>query len=84
MPRKPDGSHKGFAFVEFSSASEVNAALEEKQVSFMKILSLVRLRRLLVFPVPALKLSPPAHTSFTLFPLLYFLHSDFLRVVLFF
>merc|ERR1719462_718127 len=33
MPRKPDGSHKGFAFVEFSSASEVNAALEEKQGS---------------------------------------------------
>merc|ERR1719462_1159966 len=33
LPRKPDGSHKGFAFVEFTSASEVDAALEEKQGS---------------------------------------------------
>merc|ERR1719187_1326698 len=33
MPRKPDGAHKGFAFVEFASSSEVSAALEEKQGS---------------------------------------------------
>merc|ERR1719282_1153753 len=33
IPRKPDGAHKGFAFIEFTSASEVDAAMEEKQGS---------------------------------------------------
>ena len=32
MPRKPDGAHKGFAFVEFNTSDDVSAAMEEKQV----------------------------------------------------
>jgi len=33
IPRKPDGAHKGFAFIEFDTPDAVSAALEEKQGS---------------------------------------------------
>ena len=33
MPTKPDGSIKGFAFIEFNSAEEVTSAIEDKQGS---------------------------------------------------
>ena len=32
MPSQPDGSHRGFAFVQFNSTADVETALEEKQV----------------------------------------------------